>query len=120
VGGPVRIFEKRCPHCRRRTRLVPTGKFRLNANRRLLDAWLLMRCLRCETTCNLAVVERKAVAAVGAQLLARLQQNDPELIDALLSDGSFLRRHGLVVREQQFREGDEDHHELTHQERRVR
>jgi len=47
LGLPTIV--KTCVSCRS-TRHRPTGKFRVNANHKLLDVWLLIRCDLCGRT----------------------------------------------------------------------
>ena len=68
-----------CNRCRGTTRFRTSGKIRLNANGKRLDAWLIYRCTSCNNTWNRPILERRHVSTIDPHLLASLQANDPEL-----------------------------------------
>ena len=88
---------RHCPRCRGPQRFACTGRFRVNANRRVIDVWLLLRCQRCGATARLAVVERAPVSRLGRSRLRAFQANDPELASAIASDRALLARAGFGV-----------------------
>ena len=68
-----------CNRCRDTTRFRTSGKIRLNANGKRLDAWVIYKCTSCDNTWNRPIVERKHVSTIDPHILASLQANDPEL-----------------------------------------
>ena len=68
-----------CNRCRGTTRFRTSGRIRLNANGKRLDAWLIYRCTSCDNTWNRPVLERRPVSTIDPHLLASLQANDPDL-----------------------------------------
>jgi hypothetical protein len=68
-----------CNRCRATTRFRTSGKIRVNANGKRLDAWLIYRCTSCDNTWNRPVLERRHVSTIDPHLLASLQANDPDL-----------------------------------------
>jgi len=68
-----------CNRCRGTTRFRTSGKIRVNANGKRVDAWLIYKCTSCDNTWNRPVLERRHVSTIGPQLLASLQTNDPDL-----------------------------------------
>lgn len=76
-----------CPRCFR-----SSGKIRVNANGRRIDAWLIYRCTACDSTWNRPVVERREVSAFDPQFLLSLQANEPELVHRLAFDVAGLKR----------------------------
>jgi len=81
-----------CPRCECERPFVSSGRFRVNAQKKLLDAWLIYRCGRCEWTWNYPVLERRSVRAVAPDLLQRLLMNSAELAAELAGDLAGLRR----------------------------
>ena len=73
------------------------GKFRVNANHKLLDVWLLALCVRCGETIKLTVLERTNVRAIDPPTLTRFHDNDVDLAARLLSDPALLRRNGVTL-----------------------
>ncbi|MFB9361278.1 DUF1062 domain-containing protein [Actinoplanes nipponensis] len=82
---------KDCPSCRA-PRHHPTGKFRVNANGKLLDVWMLIGCERCDRTSKIAVHERVQVRAIAGDLLRGFENNDPALVRRLAMDAGLARR----------------------------
>jgi hypothetical protein len=49
------LLSLRCAGCRSESATTGEGRFRVNANGKLLDVWLLARCLSCDRTSKLTV-----------------------------------------------------------------
>ena len=73
-GSP--LLEWHCPKCRTRRPFESSEKFRANCNGKLVDIWLIYRCIDCETTKNLTVVTRTPVSRIPADLMAAAESND--------------------------------------------
>ncbi|MFI6101177.1 DUF1062 domain-containing protein [Lentzea sp. NPDC051213] len=89
LGLPAIV--KGCVSCRC-TRHHPTGKFRVNANGKLLDVWLLICCEQCGGTSKIPVHERIHVRALDHDRLVRFENNDPALARRLVMDAALARR----------------------------
>ncbi|MBX5161105.1 MULTISPECIES: DUF1062 domain-containing protein [unclassified Rhizobium] len=76
-----------------------SGKIRLNANGRKLDAWLIYKCLTCERTWNRPILERRNVRDIDPAVLDALQSNDPDWIRAESFNLDALRHKSLRVDE---------------------
>ncbi|MEV4142044.1 DUF1062 domain-containing protein [Amycolatopsis sp. NPDC049691] len=90
------LVRRRCHACASET-FRTTGKFRVNAHHKLIDAWLLALCVSCGDTIKLTVFERTNVRAVRPELLDRLHHNDPGLAAELLRDPVLLRRNRVAL-----------------------
>ncbi|MET7946337.1 DUF1062 domain-containing protein [Micromonospora sp. NPDC005324] len=90
------IVRRRCHACASQ-RLRASGKFRVNANHKLLDAWLLALCTGCGETAKLTVLERMTVRSIPPELLDRLHDNDPGLTAELLQDPGVQHRNRFVL-----------------------
>jgi hypothetical protein len=64
-----------------------SGKFRVNANGKRIDAWLIYRCIDCDNSWNFGIFERCNRRDIEPELLAALESNDPAL----------ARRHAFDV-----------------------
>ncbi|WP_306185098.1 MULTISPECIES: DUF1062 domain-containing protein [unclassified Streptomyces] len=87
---------RRCHTCSSE-RFRANGKFRVNANHKLLDAWLLVLCTVCGDTAKLTVLERTNVRSVRPELLDRMHDNDPGLAAELLQDPVVRRRNRVAL-----------------------
>nr|WP_047575190.1 DUF1062 domain-containing protein [Methylobacterium sp. ZNC0032] len=76
-----------------------SGKARLNANGRSLDAWLIYRCIDCDKTWNRPIFERRNVRDIEPRILAALQSNDPLCLQAEAFDLDALRRKAQRIDE---------------------
>lgn len=90
------LIRRRCPGCPS-AQYRAHGKFRVNANHKLLDVWLLALCAGCGRTVKLTVLERTHVRAVDPSTLNRFHDNDPGLAAQLLQNPGLLRRNGVTV-----------------------
>ncbi len=88
--------RRRCHACGS-ARFRANGKFRVNANHKLLDAWLLVLCTGCGDTAKLTVLERTNVRSVPPELLDRMHHNDPGLAAELLQDPVLRRRNRIAL-----------------------
>lgn len=76
-----------------------SGKIRLNANGRKLDAWLIYKCLTCERTWNRPIFERRTIRDIDRLTLDALQSNDPDWVRAETFNLDGLRRKAQRVDE---------------------
>jgi hypothetical protein len=91
------LLSLRCVDCPSRSATTGKGRFRVNANGKLLDVWLLVRCVSCDRTSKLAVHERAPVRSLDPTLLDGYHINDPKLVAATLFDPLLARRHGFTL-----------------------
>ncbi|MGC4846346.1 DUF1062 domain-containing protein [Micromonospora sp. DT15] len=90
------IVNRRCHACPSQ-RLRASGKFRVNANHKLLDVWLLVLCTECGETAKLTVLERITVRTIPPELLDRLHANDGGLVAELLQDPAVQHRNRFAL-----------------------
>ncbi|MGE0237792.1 MAG: DUF1062 domain-containing protein [Parvibaculaceae bacterium] len=88
-----------CSGCGRPRPFHSSGKVRLNANGRKLDAWLIYRCLDCGRSWNRPLVKRRNVRDIDPIVLAALHFSDPAWVRAQEFDVDGLRRHTQRVDE---------------------
>jgi hypothetical protein len=88
-----------CGRCHAIKPFACSGKIRLNANGKQLDAWLIYRCADCDKTWNRPIFERRNVKDIDPAALRSLQSNDKEWVRAIAFDLQFLRRRSSRVEE---------------------
>ena len=86
------LLSLRCVTCRAESATAARGRFRVNANGKILDVWLLVHCVSCDRTSKLTVRERATVSSFDPVELHGHQLNDPALVAATLLDPAFARR----------------------------
>jgi len=86
LGLPAIV--KACVSCRS-ARHHPTGKFRVNADGKLHDVWMLICCELCGRTSKIPVHERIHVQALDSGRLLMFQDNDPAMVRDLAMNGAL-------------------------------
>jgi hypothetical protein len=76
------------------TRHRPSGKFRVNANGRLLDVWLLLCCAACGRTSKVPVCERVRVQSLAPARMLAYQANDPAMVRELAMSVPLAAKNG--------------------------
>lgn len=88
-----------CNRCGTTRPYRSSGKFRLNANGKRLDAWLVYRCTTCENSWNFTLFERRLRRDIAPELLAALETNQPALARRHAFDTVALKRAARLVEE---------------------
>ncbi|MFC4117131.1 DUF1062 domain-containing protein [Nonomuraea zeae] len=91
------LLSLRCVGCPSESATTGEGRFRVNANGKLLDVWLLVRCVSCDRTSKLTVHERTPVRSLDPAELGGYYANDPELVASRLLDPLFARRNRFTL-----------------------
>ncbi len=86
-----------CSRCGGDRPFGSSGLFRLNANGKRLDAWLIYRCAACDNAWNRTIFERKPVGEIGPVLLAALHANDAALARRIAFDIDDLKRRARRI-----------------------
>ncbi|MFB4303903.1 DUF1062 domain-containing protein [Actinomadura sp. NTSP31] len=91
------LLSLRCADCRSESATTGEGRFRVNANGKLLDVWLLVRCVSCDRTRKLTVHERVPAGSFDPAELHGYRVNDPELVASRLLDPQLARRNRFTL-----------------------
>ena len=89
--------QRHCTRCDGARAFTATRNFRVNAQQKRVDVWLIYRCSVCDETWNRPIVERGGVSGIGAERFERLQRNDPSLALEYAFDVADLRNRGIDV-----------------------
>lgn len=87
-----------------------SGKVRLNANGKRLDAWLIYKCIDCARSWNRPLFERRALKEIDPAVLEAAHFSTPEWVRVQEFDLDGLRRHAQRIDE--FGEVDIDRQDL--------
>ncbi|AGB70845.1 MULTISPECIES: DUF1062 domain-containing protein [Rhizobium] len=88
-----------CSGCGCQKPFRSSGKVRLNANGKRLDAWLVYKCIDCDKTWNRTLFERRTVQDLGSSALEALQRSDPDWVRAQEFDLDGLKRKAKRIDE---------------------
>ncbi|TDC45210.1 DUF1062 domain-containing protein [Actinomadura sp. KC345] len=91
------LLSLRCAACRSESATIGEGRFRVNANGKLLDVWLLVRCVSCDRTSKLTVRERAPAGSFDPAELDGYRSNDPDLVASTLLDPLLARRNRFTL-----------------------
>lgn len=86
-----------CKKCGHRTEYISSGQFRVNAQRKYLDIWLIYKCSHCDTTWNATIYSRIHPQSISRELLEGFHSNDEMLSTAYAMNASLLQRNGVKV-----------------------
>jgi hypothetical protein len=81
-----------CNRCGRLRPFESSGKVRVNAQGKRLDAWLVYNCTACKNSWNRPIFERWNVRDVEPHLMNALLRNDPDKVRRLAFEVEDLRR----------------------------
>jgi hypothetical protein len=71
------LLKKKCNHCSS-DRFQCSDKFRLNAQKKNIDIWLIYRCVQCNNTYNITVFSRIRTESISKDLFDKLSENNLE------------------------------------------
>ena len=87
-----------------------SGKVRLNANGKRLDAWLIYKCIDCARSWNRPLFERRTLKEIDPKVLEAAHFSTPDWVRAQEFDIDRLRRFAQRIDE--FGEADIDRRDL--------
>jgi len=71
------LLKKKCNHCNS-DRFQCSDKFRLNAQKKNIDIWLIYRCVTCNNTYNMNVFSRIRTESISKNLFDKFSENNLE------------------------------------------
>lgn len=95
VSQTVPQPRRNCRRCGEARPFRSSEKFRVNANGKQVEAWLIYNCAVCDSTWNRPVLERRNVGSVDPSFLEALRRNDAALARRLARDPGG--RHGSTA-----------------------
>ena len=89
---------RRCPKCKGKTEFQNSGRFRVNANGKLLDVWLIYRCSHCDTSWNMTIIERANPENIDKEEYKGFLSNSPQLAASYGSNRElFIKNKAEIV-----------------------
>ena len=83
-----------CKKCGTKTEHLSSDLFRVNAQQKSLDIWLIYRCSHCKSTWNLPLHSRINPKTLTKDLLAKFTNNERELAMQYAMDPNLLKQNG--------------------------
>ncbi|OOM75899.1 hypothetical protein CLPUN_29360 [Clostridium puniceum] len=95
ISSPPAI--KYCKKCGKKTEYVCSGLFRINAQRKYLDIWLIYKCSDCDYTWNMTICSRIKPKSITSKILEGFHSNNGELAKSYAMDTELILRNGAEV-----------------------
>ncbi|EPA9243396.1 DUF1062 domain-containing protein [Yersinia enterocolitica] len=90
-------IAKRCPSCKIKRGFMPSGAFRVNSQKKLLDVWSIYKCTHCDYTWNISLFSRLHVSKIDRELHHRLMSNDAATVQHFSCDIAMLKRNNAEL-----------------------
>ena len=71
------LLKRKCSHCNS-GRFYCSEKFRMNAQKKNIDIWLIYRCIKCGGTYNMDILSRTKTELINKDLFKKFSENDKE------------------------------------------
>jgi len=88
---------KYCKKCSKKTEHLCSGLFRINAQRKYLDIWLIYKCSDCDSTWNVTIYSRINPKRIAPEILDGFHSNNGELAKIYAMDTELIRKNGAEV-----------------------
>ncbi|MEN2768445.1 DUF1062 domain-containing protein [Ornithinibacillus xuwenensis] len=80
IAREIPSVIRNCSKCKRNTEFYCSEKFRVNANQKMVDVWLIYNCVCCESTWNYPIYSRVHVNKINSELHKKFMGNDKSTI----------------------------------------
>lgn len=99
---PVSSYKiiRNCPKCGTRSLFQSTGNFRINANKKCIDIWLIYQCEKCRSTYNLTIFERVSPKKLPEGFYKKFQENNNALALEIGTAKEIFEKNRAVVKEE--------------------
>ncbi len=82
-----------CPKCGEKTHYINSTKFRVNANGKNIDVWLIYNCSKCKSKWNMTIHERTNSKDIDPEKYQCYIKNDKDLAHQIGFDPVFHKRN---------------------------
>ncbi|MFH1726904.1 MAG: DUF1062 domain-containing protein [Pseudomonadota bacterium] len=86
-----------CGGCKSASLFESTGKFRVNAQKKTIDVWLIYSCTNCGHTWNASIYKRVSAKNLSAEEFLSFQRNDEPLALKYAFDFEMLKRNSAII-----------------------
>jgi hypothetical protein len=86
-----------CPACGAAREFICSERFRVNAQKKVIDVWLHYRCSECSDAWKFSVLERQRIDSFDATLYEAFVRHDPATVWRYAFDMGRLRPHVMRV-----------------------
>lgn len=90
-------IAKHCPSCNIKRDFSPSGAFRVNSQKKVLDVWSIYKCAHCNYTWNISLFTRLHVGKIDRELHHLLMVNDAATVLHFAYDRTTLKRNNAEL-----------------------
>ena len=90
-------IAKPCPSCNVKREFAPSGAFRVNSQKKVLDIWSIYKCIHCEYTWNISLFSRLHISKINRELYHRFITNDANTVHYFANDKATLNRNNAEL-----------------------
>src|SRR5690349_14826847 len=91
------VVWRHCACCRTSQAFLCNERFRVNAQKKVLDVWLLYRCSECAGVWKFPVLSRCRVTELDPAVRAAFERDDPDMVQRHACDLTRLRQQVMRV-----------------------
>jgi len=95
VSSPEII--RNCSKCGGKARFSNTENFRVNANGKYIDIWLIYACCQCKSTYNMTIFERISSSELRREAYEKFLSNDKSLAMSYGCNGQIFKKNKVEV-----------------------
>jgi hypothetical protein len=95
--GHPPLVVKHCPKCEQRRHFYCSESFRVNAQQKDLDIWLIYKCQNCDATWKCTVLRHVSPTSIKRDLFDAFQHNDRLTSWKYAFDFPLLKRNGAEI-----------------------
>lgn len=107
------VVNRHCPKCGIKTDFINSKRFRVNANGKNLDIWLIFNCSKCKSKWNLSIHERINPKKIDREVYSEFMNNDLKLANLFGADTAIHRKNNSEL---VYESSDYEVHRKTIQE----
>lgn len=90
------LLKKKCNQCNS-DRFQCSDKFRLNAQKKNIDIWLIYRCVKCNNTYNMTVFSRIRTESISKETFRKFSENNVETAWQYAFSQEIRRKNNVEV-----------------------
>lgn len=89
------LYKRKCNRCKCSTLYYCSDKFRVNAQKKSLDVWLIYKCEKCDNTSNIDIMSRTNPQSIDKELYDKFLSNDVETAWKYAFDREIINRNKI-------------------------
>lgn len=86
-----------CSKCGCKSEYISTENFRVNANGKCVDVWLIYQCIKCKTTFNLSIYKGIRPKQIGTEIFDKFLNNDKALAMQYSFNSEILQQNKAII-----------------------